>query len=425
MNQSTNNITTNIVNKPIPPTMVADSGQKKKIFAIILIVIAIIFIILLSRQDSTAFMKTSYLYIILISFLLFGILVYFISNFDTNERNMSMTFLFLVFTIIIIITIIASMVNYMSVSLSTNFILNGLLVIIILLAMSIFYISFLNKPGLRVGLFSFIINLIFYIPCLLNDAVNYILRDFINTPRSVFHLIFIEFIFIFSFFYLYPKIHHSTTNNGVVLLEDPAVLNKQTSIDSDLYRSFFNKKEDPISNTVTLSSPFRSTFSISMWVYLNIQPFTQLSYTREISIFEYKSPDISGCGCMNHPKVTYKNNQSGLDKYIFYLAPNNNKTDSIKYMVSLPHQKWNNIVFNYRDGAVDIFINGNFETTISIPVPIQFTNNDTINIGNNELISDRSGAYGSICNIVYYKNILSKGEIIKNYNLLSINNPPI
>ena len=94
-------------------------------------------------------------------------------------------------------------------------------------------------------------------------------------------------------------------------------------------------------------------------------------------------------------------------------------------MVSLPHQKWNNIVFNYRDGAVDIFINGNFETTITIPVPIQYTNKDTITVGSNNLISDRSGAYGSICNIVYYKNILSKGEIVNNYNLLSINNPPL
>jgi hypothetical protein len=425
MNQS--NISSNISsNKPISmqPTLNADSGQKKKIFAIILIVIAIIFLILLSRQDTNAFMKTSYIYIIIISFLLVSILVYFIANFDTNERNMSITFLFVVFAIIISITIIASISNSASPSTSQIF-LNGLLLIIILLAMAIFYIYFLNKSGSRNTWTTFIINFIFYIPCLLSDALNYILRDFISTPKSVQNIILIEIVLVITYIFLYPKIKQSTRNNGKVLLETPTQLNKQTNIDSEFYKSFLNRKEDPVTNQVSLTSPFRTTFSISMWIYLNIQSFSQLSYTKEIDIFQYKSPDNNNCGCMNHPKITYKNDENGFDKYILYLGPNNKKTDSIKYMVSLPHQKWNNIVFNYRDGAVDIFINGNFETTITIPVPIEYTVNDTITVGSNNLISDRSGAYGSICNIVYYKNILSKGEIVNNYNLLSINNPPL
>ena len=122
----------------------------------------------------------------------------------------------------------------------------------------------------------------------------------------------------------------STTNNGVVLLYDPILLNDEKSIDSELYKSFLNKKEDPITNTVTIDSPFRSTYSISMWIYLNIQPFTQLSYAKEIVIFDYKTPhkkdDISGGSIRSrpkfnsHPKVTYKNDKNGLDKYIFYLS---------------------------------------------------------------------------------------------------------
>ena len=76
--------------------------------------------------------------------------------------------------------------------------------------------------------------------------------------------------------------------------------------------------------------------------------------------------------------------------------------------------------------AQHYFINGEFETTISLPIPIEFSNYDTIKVGNNDtMFNSRSGVYGSICNIVYYKNILSKNEIVNNYNLLSVNNPPI
>jgi 4-amino-4-deoxy-L-arabinose transferase-like glycosyltransferase len=426
-----NNITINY-NKPIQPTLNADPGQKNKIFAVILIAIAVIFIILYSRQDSNSFNTiSSYLYAIVIIILLFFILLFFLNTFNPVEKSMSITFLFVVLIILISILIVSSISNSSS---SSGFILNGILLIIILLGMAIFYITFLNKPAPRSTWTSFFINLIFYIPCLVSDLFNYLVRDFISTPKSAQHLILIEIGLIIFYVVLYPRIKKTTTNNGVVLLHDPVLLNDEKSIDTELYKSFFNKKEDPITNTVTIDSPFRSTFSISMWIYLNIQPFTQLSYSKEIDIFDYKSPDkgddISGSSRSrpiynSHPKVTYKNNKNGLDKYIFYLGVNE-INETVKYMVSLPHQKWNNIVFNYRDGAVDIFINGEFETTISLPIPIEFSNYDTIKIGNNDtMFNSRSGVYGSICNIVYYKNILSKNEIVNNYNLLSVNNPPI
>jgi hypothetical protein len=209
------------------------------------------------------------------------------------------------------------------------------------------------------------------------------------------------------------------------------MLNIKTRIDGPLYQTFFNKTNDPITNTVTISSPLRSTFSIGMWIFLNIQSSSQLTYTKELNLFDYSGPKYHNqqrdkSNLNSHPKVTYLNNSMGLDEYIFYLAPDTENLKPIKYSKSLPHQKWNYLVFNYRDGAVDIFINGEFETSVNIPKPIEYTNQDIISIGQYDLEGkDRSGIYGSICNVVYYKNILPKTQIIANYNLLNIKTPPV
>ena len=398
------------------------------IFATVLVTIAIITLISIALEDSTVFIKNTYYYVLPILFLVFCICVYFIYTFSSSERSTAFAVLFVAFICITTITLtVYFMRNIGFFELFTpNVILNILFSVIILLALAILYILFLNKLGQRGGWLSFIINFLFYIPCIFGDFFTYLLRDFVTTPKSVFHLLFAELIMIIIYFWFYPRIQKSTTDNGIVLVENPIMLNSKTRIDGPLYQSFYHKKNDPISNKVILESPLRTTFSISMWIFLNIQPFTQLSYTKEATIFEYSSPDISGCGCMNHPKVTYMNNTNGADQYIFYLAQSSDKKTSITYKKTLPHQKWNNIVFNYRDGAVDIFINGVFETTVAIQKPIKYTDMDTVSIGQYDSAGkERSGIYGAVCNIVYYRNILSQGQIATNYNLLSIKTPPV
>jgi hypothetical protein len=69
---------------------------------------------------------------------------------------------------------------------------------------------------------------------------------------------------------------------------------------------------------------------------------------------------------------------------------------------------------------VDLFINGILEKTykFSDNTPI-YSNSDQINIG------ELNGAYGSICNVIYYRAPLTKPEIASYYNLLSLRNPPV
>jgi hypothetical protein len=287
----------------------------------------------------------------------------------------------------------------------------GIGIAILLIALSILYMI-LKRLMSSSGWGSLILKTLFYIPCLFTDGINYLIKDFKATSSDTINLLFIETVLIIIYFVAIPLIQHTIHENGVVLLENPVPLNKSTRIDSELYKSKSYKREDPISKKTTNDSPIRKTYSLSMWVYLNVQPFSQMSYLKESTIFSYSYTNGSG-----HPKITYKNNNQGLDSYVFYLSP------STKYTLSLPHQKWNNIVVNYRDGYVDLFINSKLETTIElINAPI-YTDNDIITVG--EKSGERNGLYGAICNVCYYKNIMTEGQIINNYNLLSVMNPPV
>ncbi len=93
---------------------------------------------------------------------------------------------------------------------------------------------------------------------------------------------------------------------------------------------------------------------------------------------------------------------------------------TVEYKV--PLQRWNNLVFNYHDNMVDIFLNGELASTISLAencIPY-YGEEMNMTIGN-----DKNTLHGAICNVRYSQNILSSTKIAQNYNLLKLRNPPI
>jgi hypothetical protein len=394
----------NVQEIQIKPTIF--SKENLRLLALILLTIISILIISLAERDSTTYYNSTLLYTVFILFFIIIVFTYIINGFDSKSKGFIYIFLAIVFTLIMIINILF---NVGLVNLITNdYITNGVLICIILIGMAIFYYLVLEKLVTRPGWISFIIKFLFYIPCLFIDIIKYLIKDFQSTSSIILYLLFIEFVLIFIYYYLYPRLESSVYDNGFILLKNPLPLNKETRIDSGFYTSLVFKNPNPESNSVNIYSQIRNTFSLSMWIYINSESTSQLSYVKENIVFSYE----------NHPKITYKNNEKGDDKLIFYLSPNT------IYETNFQYQKWINIVLNYRDSFVDLFINGNLEKTIKLKeIPI-YTNNDKIIIGENG-INDRTGLYGSICNITYYKNIMTKGQIIDNYNLLSIHNPPI
>jgi hypothetical protein len=74
------------------------------------------------------------------------------------------------------------------------------------------------------------------------------------------------------------------------------------------------------------------------------------------------------------------------------------------------YQKWNNIVFNYNEGYIDVFLNGVLVGSYAGVAP--YMRLDEIVTG-----SER-GLYGGICNVSYYNSTLTEKNIRLNYKTL-------
>jgi hypothetical protein len=74
------------------------------------------------------------------------------------------------------------------------------------------------------------------------------------------------------------------------------------------------------------------------------------------------------------------------------------------------YQKWNNIVINYADGYMDVFLNG--VLVGSLPGVLPYMSFDTIVVG------ARDGIIGGMCNVNYYKDVLNEKTIRLNYKTL-------
>jgi hypothetical protein len=180
--------------------------------------------------------------------------------------------------------------------------------------------------------------------------------------------------------------------------------------------------------------PYKKTqnFSLSLWVNLNTQSSSRVKKDSPTNIFKFaSSPDASS----GHPMIAYTNNNSDTESYVIYFENANGRTyvemveDGSVFLISLPSQKWNNFVFTYTDNKVDLFINGVLVKTHNFTISQR---NNVIAIDDNMYIGTPTqsdnlynyGAYGAVCNVVYYTIPLELSTIIYNYNISVINNPP-
>ena len=107
------------------------------------------------------------------------------------------------------------------------------------------------------------------------------------------------------------------------------------------------------------------------------------------------------------------------DTYRIAVGPN------AAYDITMPSQKWNNIVLNYNtNSTIDVFANGHLVRTFTDADKIE-RNTELNRLPTDVRIGSNNGLYGAICNINYYKTPLSKSQITTQYNLLAERNPPI
>ena len=85
---------------------------------------------------------------------------------------------------------------------------------------------------------------------------------------------------------------------------------------------------------------------------------------------------------------------------------------------NIKYQKWNNIIFNYKNGSFDLFMNGKLMTS---QPNVTLYNLPQTNI----IVGQENGVNGGICNVKYFDNPLSTSKIENLYNNSKDKNPPV
>lgn len=366
----------------------------------------------------------SYIFYIILFVILFGS-VFFLENQSKilpNNRNVNtvVAFVTMIFSILILGLIMYFYKNMSKYDLTITKYMNAFLYIIVFLiviiTLAISFKIFSNTLQRQRGVIGFIINFIFFIPCLFSDFIDFIKYQYKITPSSIYILLLIEIILIIAYIYIPILIDSNINNDKIILLPDSKFLDKPLHIGSNDNLAPFIKK-DLAGNEIKTS---RVNYGLSLWIYLN-QPTNKRKNKRLINIISYGTkesmkPQISFFEKENNNdnKNTYRITFTGEEEIIH----NNRSTNS--YDIDLTNQKWHHIFFNYLSDHVDLFIDGNLERT--------FTMNGTYTkygVFDKIIIGDDNGVDGAICNVTYYKNTLSKFQITNLYNLLMNKNPPI
>jgi hypothetical protein len=297
---------------------------------------------------------------------------------------------------------------------------NILLYLIIIIFLGIFFIIFSNYLKRQKGILGFIINLIFFIPCLFTDFIQFIKTQIGLTPNIAYIMLLLEFIVILSYIYLPESIKYLLHKNSVKLQNTPYYLNQEYTIAIDkVFQSTTLYNTDKDDNYVN------NNYAFSFWVYLNANEVYSkdndgLGKKNEINIFDFAK---------GIPKVVYVNDEVNNDTWRIYLSNNCNKKiglsscDVNKYskdfieLNGLPKQRWNLFVINYTGNSADLFINGELRGSIifvdnNIPVSIQ--DGDKVVVG-----QKTNGLNGAIKESYYYNRSLSKFEIVNMYNIFN------
>jgi len=360
---------------------------------------------LFSEHDSMSNWKTA-LYIFSIGLPLYILFYLFVGkSFEGNNYSSLLTGVFVgLFLIGVMYVSLRSTPASMSSTSGVSIVMNIVLSLSIIIGLAAVFLMFSRQIKSLTGTPGFIVSLLFYIPCLCIDLFRFLSNEFRSTPLLIYYLFLFEIVLILLYVYLPSLIKTIVNSNGTQLLENAVFLDSETEIGNALQ---VKKKATEGSKPV-----FSTNYALSMWLYLDSQSKNFQAYGKETTIFDYGN---------GKPKLTYVNHVDDpeqKDKVNIYFT--NSTTQKPSLEITLPKQKWNQIVFNYSTQRVDVFINGSLERTF------EFTDNlPTYAVYDKFVTGANHGLDGAICNVKYYPNVLSKFEITNSYNLLMNKNPPI
>jgi hypothetical protein len=277
----------------------------------------------------------------------------------------------------------------------------ALVMIVFNLNMQTLNVEFSTSSESGIGfIFSFIVKLILYIPCLFIDFANAVAEQFNIAKKQyvVMIILAIELLLIAAKF-LVPVAFDKVVNyDGVVITEKVYPMEMKTRVDIPQVL-LFDKK--------------RTNYGVSCWIYIHPVPDnTNEAYIENTSLVNFGGvPNILFNAQKGTLSFAVDVNDIGGGKKIF-VFPNKDNMREVKILYS----RWNHVFVNFTDGNMDIFINGVLVT--STPEVIPMSNPSSIHIGS------YPGIYGEACNLVYYKNPLLAENIRIIYESLKNFNPP-
>lgn len=391
---------------------------------LIFIIVCIILLRIITNPESASYNVQKYFFFYAIPLvILFALMLNLTSGVNTLSLLLKLSGAFLVIGGIIYLYSQTSAPSFDISGYTKNIVLG----FIIILGLGIFYNAFIKYLTQLSNLNTwtgFIAQLIFYIPCMLYDFIIYCIDDYTTAPFYVHIVLLLEVIVIMLYLYL-PNISNAITGikNGKQLLSNVYFLNNgiNTIATSEDLRT---TPKNGVNNT------YRVNYALSMWVYTNPQNPSSLAYSQESEILTYGYVDGSGVQHVK-PMIRYYcgGNETDLpverNKYVFYFSKypptvQYEASGHTFYDMTLPNQRWNQIVLNYRGNDVDLYVNGDLERTFEMNNSLpQYSDLDTITVGSS------NGLDGAICNIAYYDFPLSKDQIAFSYNAFVGMNPPV
>ena len=420
-------------------------------FLPVIVVLSIVsFIMYYAIHDIKSLGSNAYIYSILIIVPITFAYIYFVYSSGSTASlytvysglsNMSSSTFFSGLFAIMKLAVLILLIQYFSKTESAfnMYTTNIIIFLMFVIGLAILYNMFINYFAKLEGWPGLFANMIFYIPCLITDFIEYLKNQFHITPNIVFVLFILEIAVILLYVY-WPKIVTSLSEkDGTPLITTPVFLDSKVQLISAgslpmIQRQTVYDTSGNIVPATTLVNPnapivsdYYRNYAISMWIFINPQP--TVSQMEQV-IFEYDNTNPS----INFPKprITYYVDPSNnLDTYlIYYTTPtvikySLNIIDDIAAcrarITGIPNQRWNQFAFNYNNNTADLFVNGELLRTfnmgtVSLPTYGIF---DQISIGQD------NGLDGAICNVVYYTRNLSNMEIVNAYNILQYSNPPV
>jgi hypothetical protein len=292
----------------------------------------------------------------------------------------------------------------------TSLVLNVLLVAVVLgLIYKTIFVQLPADNSKKNGFFSLIINLIFYIPCLIGDIFDgiggIITGQYGATNAGSILMLIVTIILIALYFILPSLLNKFIIQGGKQLINEPATTASLKSLGT--YQELNG------------SDAFDYQYSISFWFYLDADPpSTNAAYNKYTSLLNYgNKPNVLYCGKTNTLMVTIeqKDLKKTTNNKLTDFDENGNRILYINNNVLL--QKWNNMIINYSGGILDIFLNNELVKSDIGVVPYYTIDNLTI--------GENNGLNGSICNVVYFSHPLNTTNMYILYNSVKDKSPPV